>query len=81
MSFILVLLFMHEMKGKILEELDQVFSLPTHIHAAYGLRQVPHFFKRYLLRQHVEPERLYEVEEKVEGRNSVSAHLDPEHGF
>lgn len=65
-GFVLVLLFLPETKGKTLEELDQVFSVPTHIHAAYGLRQVPYFFKRYLLRQHIEPERLYEREDMVD---------------
>jgi hypothetical protein len=52
-----------ETKGKTLEELDQVFSVPTHVHAAYGLRQVPYFFKRYIFRRHVRPERLYEREQ------------------
>lgn len=61
-GFILVLLFLPETKGKTLEELDQVFSVPTHIHAAYGIRQISYFCKRYLLRQHVEPERLYQRE-------------------
>lgn len=65
-GFVLVLLFLPETKGKTLEELDQVFSVPTHIHAAYGLRQVPYFFKRYLLRQHIEPERLYEREDVLD---------------
>jgi hypothetical protein len=41
----LVLLFLPETKGKTLEELDQVFSVPTHVHAAYGLRQIPYFIK------------------------------------
>ena len=62
-GFILVLLFLPETKGKTLEELDQVFGMPTHAHAAYGLRQIPYFIQRYLLRRHVEPERLYEREE------------------
>jgi len=44
-----------------------VLSVPTHIHAAYGLRQVPYFFRRYLLRQKIESERLYE-RERYEGR-------------
>jgi hypothetical protein len=64
----LVLLFLPETKGKTLEELDQVFSVPTHVHAAYGLRQIPYFFSRYFLRRHVEPERLYEREDAVEDR-------------
>lgn len=65
-GFVLVLLFMPETKGKTLEELDQVFGVPTHVHAKWGMRQVPYFFKRYLLRQHVEPEELYQPEEVEE---------------
>lgn len=59
-GWFLVLLFVPETKGKTLEELDQVFSVPTRVHAAYGLRQIPYFIKRYLLRQRVAPERLYD---------------------
>ncbi|CAI7643106.1 unnamed protein product [Penicillium glandicola] len=59
----MVLLFMPETKGKTLEELDQVFSVPTRLHARYGLRQIGYFFKRYLLRRDVRPEVLYEREE------------------
>lgn len=66
-GFFLVLFFMPETKGKTLEELDQVFSVPTRIHAAYGLRQLSYVFKRYLLRQHVEAERLYEAERHGSG--------------
>ena len=68
-GFFLVLLFLPETKGKTLEELDQVFSVPTHIHAAYGLRQIPYFFKRYLLRQHAEPERLYDNDDMAEDKD------------
>ncbi|CAG8283845.1 unnamed protein product [Penicillium salamii] len=56
----LVLLFMPETKGKTFEELDQVFSFPTRLHVGYGLRQVPYFVKRYLLRKNVRPENLYD---------------------
>ncbi|KAJ5787011.1 hypothetical protein N7457_002001 [Penicillium paradoxum] len=59
----LVLLFMPETKGKTLEELDQVFSVPTKFHAQYGLRQIGYFVQRYLLRRDVDPEILYEREE------------------
>ncbi|KAF1991320.1 putative MFS sugar transporter [Aulographum hederae CBS 113979] len=62
-GFVLVLLFLPETKGKTLEELDQVFSVPTHVHMGYGLRQVPYFFQRYIFRRKVEPERLYEREQ------------------
>ncbi|KAE8408951.1 major facilitator superfamily domain-containing protein [Aspergillus pseudonomiae] len=41
----LILLLMPETKGKTLEELDQVFSVSTTFHAAYGLRQIPYFFQ------------------------------------
>jgi hypothetical protein len=49
-----------ETKGKTLEELDQVFSVPTRLHAAYGLRQIKYFINRYLLRRNVQPEVLYQ---------------------
>ncbi|KAI9848143.1 MAG: hypothetical protein M1838_000639 [Thelocarpon superellum] len=80
-GFVLVLLFVPETKGKTLEELDQVFSVPTHVHAAYGLRQIPYFIRRYILRQSVQPERLYERvddgETREQGQNGYS-YDDPE---
>lgn len=42
----LVLLFMPETKGKSLEELDAVFSVPTHKQAAHGLKEIPYFFNK-----------------------------------
>ena len=62
-------MFLPETKNKTLEELDQVFSVPTHLHAAYGLRQIPYFFKRYIFQQRIEPERLYEVEDVNENKD------------
>ena len=64
-GWVLVLLFLPETKGKTLEELDQVFSVPTHVHAAYGLRQIPYFIQRYIFRRNVEPEILYQREEEM----------------
>ena len=57
---------MPETKGLSLEELDQVFGVPTRKHAAWGLRSLSYFFKRYLLRKHVELEQLYQREEPDE---------------
>lgn len=79
-GFFLVLLFLPETKGKTLEELDQVFSVPTHVHAAYGMRQIPYFFKRYILRQNVQPEKLYEWDQGkgVEEEEGNGFDRDPE---
>ncbi|GAA5876468.1 hypothetical protein JCM3774_003785 [Rhodotorula dairenensis] len=52
---VLVLLFVPETKGLSLEELDQVFSVPTRKHASYHLKGVPYNFRKYILRQKVPP--------------------------
>jgi len=65
-GWLLVLLFVPETKGLSLEELDQVFSVPTRVHAAWGVRQVSYFIKKYILRRNVAKEVLYHrVEEEV----------------
>jgi len=64
-GFVLTLFFVPETKGKTLEELDQVFSIPTRTHARYGMEQVSFFFRRYIFRQKVEPVRLYERKEQA----------------
>jgi hypothetical protein len=64
---VLILMFVPETKGITLEELDEVFSVPTTRHAAYGLRQVPYAFRRYVLHKDVKPEKIYsfDLEEAV----------------
>ncbi|KAG4426463.1 hypothetical protein IFR04_000345 [Cadophora malorum] len=57
-----VLFLVPETKGKTLEELDQVFSVRSRDHAAYGGRQFIYFFRKYLFRQKVEKENLYETD-------------------
>ena len=57
--WVLILLFVRETKGKTLEELDQVFAVPARVHAAYGLRQIPYGFKKFLLFQNPPPVELY----------------------
>ncbi|KAF2161917.1 hypothetical protein M409DRAFT_58694 [Zasmidium cellare ATCC 36951] len=54
--WVLVLLFMPETKALTLEELDQVFSVPTWKHSRYQLKAASRFIKRFVLFQkNVEP--------------------------
>ncbi|KAF5370870.1 hypothetical protein D9758_002077 [Tetrapyrgos nigripes] len=52
-GFFAALFFVPETKALSLEELDQVFSVPTHTHASYQLKAVPHFIKRYIFRMEI----------------------------
>jgi len=61
-GWFLILLFVPETKALTLEELDQVFSVPTRKHAAYQIRQIPYWWKKYIRRQQVVKEPLYEHE-------------------
>ncbi|CCU77285.1 MFS sugar transporter/MFS domain sugar transporter [Blumeria hordei DH14] len=58
-GFMAVLFLVPETKGKSLEELDQVFSVGTKVHAAYRKRQFVNCFRRCILGQEIEPEKLY----------------------
>lgn len=53
-GFFGVLFLVPETKGKTLEELDAVFSVPSRIFAAYGARQFGYFISRGLLCRNVE---------------------------
>ncbi|KZT72160.1 hypothetical protein DAEQUDRAFT_664568 [Daedalea quercina L-15889] len=52
-GFFAILLFVPETKALSLEELDQVFSVPTHTHAAYQLKALPHNIKKHIFRMNV----------------------------
>ncbi|KAJ9207367.1 hypothetical protein DTO164E3_641 [Paecilomyces variotii] len=54
-GWFLVLLFVPETKALTLEELDQVFSVPTNKHAAYQVRNAIWHFRVWALRQKLEP--------------------------
>jgi MFS family permease len=61
-GFFLILCFVPETKGYTLEELDVVFSVPTHKHAAYQWRQVGRWIQRNILRrQDVPRENLFDL--------------------
>ncbi|KAF8317882.1 hypothetical protein DL93DRAFT_2165313 [Clavulina sp. PMI_390] len=52
-GFFLILLFVPETKSLSLEELDQVFNVPTHKQARYGIASFWNTFDRYVLRRNV----------------------------
>ncbi|KAH9013143.1 MFS sugar transporter [Lactarius pseudohatsudake] len=54
-GFFAILLFVPETKALSLEELDQVFSVPTQTHAAYQIKALPHNIKKYIFRMKVDP--------------------------
>jgi len=63
LGFTGVLFLVPETKGKTLEELDQVFSVRSRDHAAYGGRQFIYFFRKYLFGRNVEKATLYEPDQ------------------
>ncbi|TBU25760.1 hypothetical protein BD311DRAFT_808927 [Dichomitus squalens] len=77
-GFFAALLFVPETKALSLEELDQVFSVPTHTHAAYQVKALGHNFQKHLLRRKVgNMPPLYEHEgaigEKTYGSGGIGA--------
>lgn len=80
-GFVMILLFVPETKALSLEELDQVFSVPTRTHAAYQLRQVPYWLRKNILRQNVGPQEvLYPWEAVTGGRAEDLREISTEKG-
>lgn len=76
-GFFLVLFFVPETKGRTLEELDQVFEVPSRIHAAYGARQFKYFFQKYVFRRDVPPVTLIEKESPNTSSYQTEKEVDP----
>ena len=72
MGWFLVLLFLPETKALSLEELDQVFSVPTRKHASYQIKALPHNVRKYIFRQKVDPLPPLYQHEKVASDTSSS---------
>jgi hypothetical protein len=75
--WVLILLFVRETKSKTLEELDQVFAIPTEVHAAYGLRQIPYGVRKWILRQEVPDDEVPDLFEMAL-KNQAVVHSDVE---
>ncbi|KAI5481021.1 sugar transporter [Pseudohyphozyma bogoriensis] len=78
-AFILILLFVPETKQRTLEELDQIFSIPTGQFAAYQLKvMVPWWCRKYLLFQKntPDPEPLYTIEGDVDNVPASQRRID-----
>ena len=54
-GWVLVLLFVPETKALSLEDLDQVFNVPTRQHASYQLRALPRSIKKHIFGMQVDP--------------------------
>jgi len=76
LAFIMIFFFVPETKQRTLEELDQIFSVPTGVFAKYQLtKALPYFFKRWIfLRRNARLEPLYKVE--IEKKKDTSKHED-----
>ncbi|KAB8232766.1 sugar porter family MFS transporter [Aspergillus alliaceus] len=60
---IMIFFLVPETKQRTLEELDYVFAVPTRMHSSYQVRKVlPYWVKRYILRQNVELDPLYQFD-------------------
>lgn len=67
-AWVMIFCFVRETKQLTLEELDQVFSVPTKSFILHELTVwLPYFIKRHILRQNIaKPPQIIEKEEKVE---------------
>lgn len=76
MAFVLIFLFVPETKKRTLEELDQVFAVPTSVFINYNTKKaLPYWYKRYILRKkdaRLEP--LYDMDQELDGEETGPAY-------
>ena len=78
-AFVMIFFLVPETKQRTLEELDQIFSVPTRVFARYQLTQaLPYFFKRWVfMRKEAKLAPLFH-HEHVEHERSETASLEKE---
>lgn len=67
---------MPETKARSLEELDAVFSVPTHRQVSHGLKQIPWFVQRYIFRRDVHMEPLIDFDKAKESEDAEEVFRD-----
>jgi hypothetical protein len=59
----MIFLWVPETKQRTLEELDYIFAVPTRVHMKYQVtKALPYWFRRYIFRQNVVLESLYQFD-------------------
>jgi hypothetical protein len=68
----MIFLWVPETKQRTLEELDYVFAVPTRKHMSHQVfKALPWWFRRYILRQNVTLEPLYQFENVAEDEKDI----------
>ena len=70
-----------ETRNQTLEELDATFSVPSRVHAMYGLRQLRWFILRYVCLQHGAKKAVLPVKLKEARSNTGEGDQDWEHRY
>lgn len=72
-AMVMIFLWVPETKQRTLEELDYIFAVPTRVHMKYQVtKALPYWFKRYIFRQNVELEPLYQFDHLASGNGDVA---------
>ncbi|CRL17822.1 Sugar/inositol transporter [Penicillium camemberti] len=72
-AMVMIFLWVPETKQRTLEELDYIFAVPTRVHMKYQVtKALPYWFRRYIFRQNVELEPLYQFDHLASGNGDVA---------